>query len=199
MLRKAVGDACKVPVYLTFADPNASAELKRRRRQTLYIGLSDGARIDLLRRANAGTLINDQIVLAAHIDHEKWEDLSSNLATDLVKLGGTGEALFRNVVLIDDFTASGTTFVRKKDNGKWTGKIYKFFCRRRNAQTVSREQQAFSARARCGHACSPLYLNDPGSKCHPGPPGWCESGRDRLVSRCDGDRGTAAATDRHSR
>ena len=127
MLRKAVSDACKVPAYLTFADPNASAELRRRRRQTLYIGLSDGARIDVLRRANAGTLVNDQIVLAAHIDHEKWEDLSSNLATDLAKLGGTGEALFRNVVLIDDFTASGTTFVRKKDNGKWTGKIYKFF------------------------------------------------------------------------
>ncbi|WP_218276963.1 hypothetical protein, partial [Pseudomonas sp. FW306-02-F08-AA] len=66
---RAVSDTCKVPAYLAFAAPNASAELRRRRRQTLYIGLSDGARIDVLRRANAGTLLNDQIVLAAHIDH----------------------------------------------------------------------------------------------------------------------------------
>lgn len=127
MLRKAVGEVCKVPAHLTLADRNARAELARRRRQTLYIGLSDGARIDVLRRANAGALVNDQIVLAAHIDHEKWEDLGSNLATDLAKLGGTGDAVFRNVILIDDFTASGTTFVRKKVSGKWTGKIYKFF------------------------------------------------------------------------
>lgn len=127
ILRRAVSDICSVPPHFAFADQRASAELKRRRRQTLYIGLSDGARIDVLRRANAGTLVNDQIVLAAHIDHEKWEDLSSNLKVDLTKLGGTGDPLFRNVVLIDDFTASGTTFVRKKGNGMWTGKIYKFF------------------------------------------------------------------------
>jgi hypothetical protein len=127
MLRKAVGEVCKVPAHMTLVDRNASAELARRRRQTLYIGLSDGARIDILRRANAGALVNDQIVLAAHIDHEKWEDLGSNLATDLAKLGRTGDAFFRNVILIDDFTASGTTFVRKKNAEKWTGKIYKFF------------------------------------------------------------------------
>jgi hypothetical protein len=142
MLRAAVGEACSVPPYLTASDLRASAELRRRRRQTLYIGLSDGARIDVLRRANAGTLLNDQIVLAAHIDHDKWEDLSSNLASDLAKLGGQGEALFRNVVLIDDFTASGTTFVRKKDNGKWTGKIYKFF----TAVTDTRKQFAESGK-----------------------------------------------------
>lgn len=126
-LRDAVGAAYHVAPHLVLADPAAAAELDRRRRQTLYIGLSDGARIDVLRRANAGTLVNDQIVLAAHIDREKWEDLSSNLAVDLKKLDGTAAAIFRHVVLIDDFTASGTTFIRKKDNGSWTGKIYKFF------------------------------------------------------------------------
>ncbi len=126
-LRNAVSAACHVPPYLVLADAAAAAELARQRRQTLYIGLSDGARIDLLRRANAGTLVNDQIVLAAHIDREKWEDLNKNLAADIKGLGGANVPMFRDIVLIDDFTASGTTFVRKKDDGAWTGKIYKFF------------------------------------------------------------------------
>jgi hypothetical protein len=47
ILRKSAGETCSVPPYLVFADPKASAEFARRRRQTLYIGLSDGARIDI--------------------------------------------------------------------------------------------------------------------------------------------------------
>lgn len=125
ILRRAAGEASAVPVYLAGVDPKASEELKRVRRKTLYIGLSDGARIDILRRANAGILANDQIVLATHIDDDKWDDLQKNLTQDLAKLGNT-EAKFHNIFLIDDFTASGTTFIRQKD-GKWTGKLPKFF------------------------------------------------------------------------
>lgn len=137
ILRRAAGYACSVPSYLVFTDPTAKAEFARRQRQTLYIGLSDGARIDILRRANAGVLANDQVVLATHIDDDKWRDLHQNLAK---ALGGTfeGDVVFRNVVLIDDFTASGTTFIRKKVSGDWTGKIYKFF------DATSRARKRFS-------------------------------------------------------
>ena len=64
ILRRAAGEICSVPPYLVFADQSAKAEFARRSRQTLYIGLSDGARIDILRRANTGKLVNDQTVLA---------------------------------------------------------------------------------------------------------------------------------------
>ena len=70
ILRAAAGAAVSVPEYLAPVDAKAANELKILRRQTLYIGLSDGARIDILRRANAGILVNDQIVLATHIDSE---------------------------------------------------------------------------------------------------------------------------------
>ncbi len=125
ILRAAAGEAASVPPYMANAHPKARAELERLRRRTLYIGLSDGARIDILRRANAGILANDQIVLATHIDGEKWKDLQKNLSTALEKLGGVA-GKFDNIFLIDDFAASGTTFIRKGDDG-WTGKLYKFF------------------------------------------------------------------------
>ncbi len=125
ILRAATGQAASVPPYMANANPKARAELERLRRRTLYIGLSDGARIDILRRANAGILANDQIVLATHIDREKWKDLQKNLNKALKKTGAT-DGKFDNIFLIDDFAASGTTFIRKGDDG-WTGKLYKFF------------------------------------------------------------------------
>lgn len=164
-LRNAVSAACNIPPHLVLADATATAELARQRRQTLYIGLSDGARIDILRRANAGTLVNDQIVLAAHIDREKWEDLSNNLAADINKLGGSDAPMFHNVVLIDDFTASGTTFVRKKTDGSWTGKIYKFFnavleVRRQFEATTRHFPLAADARVRVHHYISTTQARD---------------------------------------
>ena len=38
---------------------------------------------------------------------------------------GSTDAKFKHIFLIDDFTGSGTTFIRQKGQG-WTGKIYKF-------------------------------------------------------------------------
>lgn len=136
ILRAAAGAATGVPEYMAAVDPKASKELEILRRQTLYIGLSDGARIDILRRANAGVLVNDQIVLATHIDSDKWDDLQGNLTKDLAKLGST-DAKFKNIFLIDDFTGSGTTFIRPKDTG-WTGKLYKF------AKATRERRQSFT-------------------------------------------------------
>jgi hypothetical protein len=62
-LRGAVATEAGIAPYLIWSDVNASRLFERKRRQVLLIGLSDGARIDMLRRANAGTLVNDQIVL----------------------------------------------------------------------------------------------------------------------------------------
>src|SRR5258708_26149567 len=86
--------------------------------------MSDGSRVDVLRRANAGRLSTEQVVPAMNVDDEKWRDLNEKLAEDLPGAAGT-EAKFDNVYLIDDFTASGTTFIRKS-NDKWKVKLKKF-------------------------------------------------------------------------
>jgi hypothetical protein len=125
-IRRAVAELSGVAPYLVWADAGARQLFERMKRQTLFVGLSDGARLDLLRRANSGVLANDQIVLATHIDDEKWQDLGSKLAEDKL-FDGQPTPKFELVCLIDDFTASGTTFLRRKGDGSWTGKLYKFW------------------------------------------------------------------------
>lgn len=84
------------------------------------MGLSDGARIDTLRRVNVGILSNEQIVVTTQLDKAKWE----GLLKDLKKTCGA-DAKFSVVYLIDDFIASGTTLIRY-ENSEWIGKLQKF-------------------------------------------------------------------------
>jgi hypothetical protein len=112
-----------IPTYRLLADTEARAAAERLRRQTLFMGLSDGARIDIVRHSNAGLLSNEQLVIATQVDKDKWKDLLDNLRDDLKDL----KARFRLVYLIDDFAGTGTSFFRydeKKE--KWTGKLIRF-------------------------------------------------------------------------
>lgn len=114
--------ATNVEPYLWLASDMAKERYRVFLRQTLFLGLSDGARIDLLRRANAGRISNEQVVIATQIDDGKWQDLIKDLQRDL----GVPSARFRTVYLIDDFTASGTSLIRKSDD-TWKGKLARFF------------------------------------------------------------------------
>jgi len=111
-----------IPAYRVLADAAASSDLDRLRRQTLFMGLSDGARIDTIRHANAGLLSNEQLVQGAQLDSDKWEDLRENLRRDL----GEGTTGFRLVYLIDDFAGTGTTFLRPDPDMGWKGKLMRF-------------------------------------------------------------------------
>ncbi len=93
---------------------------RRLLRRSLFVGLSDGSRVDILRRANAGLLSQEQIVPMMNIDARKWDELGKELRD----IQGP-DARFEHVYLIDDFTASGTTFIRQV-NGDWKGKLKKF-------------------------------------------------------------------------
>jgi hypothetical protein len=77
-------------------------------RQTLFFGLSDGARIDSFRRATSGIISNEQILLATEIAKPKWDQVLKSLQKDL-----NDQARFRVLFLIDDFTATGTTLFGK--------------------------------------------------------------------------------------
>ncbi len=111
-----------IQMYELLADIAARADVDRLRRQTLFMGLSDGARTDTIRHENVGVLSNEQLVQSTQIDLEKWRDLQKKLHEDL----DDAQAAFRLVYLVDDFTATGTSFLRKKDDGAWTGKLKRF-------------------------------------------------------------------------
>ncbi len=111
-----------LPIYRVLGDATARTDIDRLRRQTLFMGLSDGARIDTIRHANAGLLSNEQLVQGTQVDHEKSGDLRKNLREDLAD-----ETVgFRLVYLIDDFAGTGTTFLRHDPDKGWKGKLIKF-------------------------------------------------------------------------
>ena len=118
-----VAAECGIQRYQVLANPDAQAAEKRLRRQTLFMGLSDGALIDTIRRAYSGVLSNEQFVSSTQVDAEKWRDLLDNLRQDLQDPG----ARFRLVYLIDDFTGTGTSLLRfDKEKNKWKGKLIRF-------------------------------------------------------------------------
>lgn len=120
-LMRAVAETHGVPVYRVWADSATADAYDRLLRRTLFIGLSDGARIDHFRRANSGVISNEQVLLATYVDTDKWTKLLRDLRDDLQQ----PKVRFCFVYLIDDLTASGTTFIRKKD-GEWKGKLAAF-------------------------------------------------------------------------
>lgn len=122
-LVRTVANERSIATYRVLADEQARSAAERLRRQTLFMGLSDGARIDILRHSNVGLLTNEQLVVATQVDKDKWQDLLHNLRDDLQD----ANACFRLVYLIDDFMGTGTSFLRYNDEKrKWSGKLLKF-------------------------------------------------------------------------
>jgi hypothetical protein len=120
----AVAEEHNIARYRVWADCAGAGAFDAALRQTLFIGLSEGAHLDLFRRANPGLISNEQVLLSTHVDSDKWDSLRADLRTDLAN----SSARFRFVYLIDDFVGSGTTFIRKdKKTGAWKGKLAKFY------------------------------------------------------------------------
>lgn len=105
-----------------------SREFEVLERQCLFLGLSDGARLDIFRRSNPH-LSHDQIYRTHEISDGRAEGLHGDLKKELAKIlqrdPSDDEAKFRTIVLIDDFTASGKSFLRD-EGGKKKGKISKW-------------------------------------------------------------------------
>jgi hypothetical protein len=91
-----------------------SKAFQRRRRSCLFIGLSDGARTDVLRRANPQAISNEQVIVDHSALQEKAAGALEALHADLGKLEvpGPENARFTTVVLLDDFSASGISYIR---------------------------------------------------------------------------------------
>ncbi|MCP9749494.1 hypothetical protein [Ferruginibacter sp. HRS2-29] len=115
LLRK-VSLKTTIPFYLVTKLRN-HISYKEILRKSLFLGVSDGAKIDLLRRSSG--ISNEQVFSSYFISSEKKDDLLSELEKD----GFSGK--FQSVYLIDDFTGSGLSYARTED-GVLTGKIIKF-------------------------------------------------------------------------
>ena len=111
-----------------------SMEFRLLQRKTLFLGLSDGARTDVFRRANP-QLDNEQIRLSHEISTERVDGLLKDLRLALTEPKGpvtanastnVAEASFEVVVLVDDFSASGLSYLRTTAEGATTGKVGKF-------------------------------------------------------------------------
>ncbi len=91
----------------------------------MFLGLSDGARTDVFRRAHPD-ISNEQLWHAYDISDERAASMGKKLREALrVQLGrepSEEEGQFHSICLLDDFTASGTSYIREENDG-WSGKI----------------------------------------------------------------------------
>lgn len=81
--------------------------MQRIKRASLYVAMSDGARIDYFRRQNLN-ISNEQVLPTYY----PGEDKAAGLVNDLEKNLGRG-ARFECLFLIDDFCGSGKTLLRE--------------------------------------------------------------------------------------
>ena len=93
------------------------------KRCSLVVGLSDGAHIDILRRS--AHFNNEQVLTNYYPDSKKLKDMLDALHHD-GSLPNASDLFFKRIFLIDDFTASGKSFIRYDNNDKrFHGKLKK--------------------------------------------------------------------------
>ena len=101
-----------------------------RERGCLFLGISDGARTDAFRRSSSPHIGHEQVLQTYEVSPGRVDKLLEKLREDTAiitsKEGKGCDAKFRTVVLLDDFSASGTSYLRKEDN-KFKGKIGDFY------------------------------------------------------------------------
>jgi hypothetical protein len=110
---------------------------ERLRLKSLYLGLSDGAHTNDLRRASNGAIGNEQIWQAYELGETKAEDMLRKLRKSLresavvagkpVDDHEINAERFNLVWLVDDFSGSGNTYIRFDDEKRFTGKIQKIY------------------------------------------------------------------------
>lgn len=120
-LRQVVAKQLGIKPYEVWSTKDGMDCFNHRLRSTLFVGMSDGSRMDVFRRANVGKVNQEQVITTLTVDDAKWESLGDKLRK---KLGA--DAAFDSIYLIEDFTGSGTTFIRQEENGDWDGKLAKF-------------------------------------------------------------------------
>jgi hypothetical protein len=105
-----------------------SREFKLLLRQSLFLALSDGSRIDMFRRSNP-VIDHEQVFRAHEIAQDRADEMLEKLNDGMTHILGTppskDKVKFRIVFLLDDFSASGISYIRNEE-GNFHGKVAKF-------------------------------------------------------------------------
>ena len=120
VLRRRVAPLLSLPPYRVAA-VHASAEFRRSRRASLFLGMSDGARIDQLRRSSDG-MSNEQFATNYELSEPRARVMVDELRTDL----HDEKAVFQHVFLVDDFAGSGRTILRHDEGNPFQGRLVRF-------------------------------------------------------------------------
>ena len=120
MLQRMVSEKLEIPYYSVAAVRN-HPEFRRAIRASLFLGMSDGARIDQFRRSNP-RLSNEQFAMTYELNESRSDSLVRKLREDLQD----ESAAFEYVFLVDDFAGSGTTILRQDDEGNLDGRLVRF-------------------------------------------------------------------------
>lgn len=140
----------------------SSAKVKKQfeveKRSSLVIGLSDGAHTDILRRS-AG-FSNEQVLTNYYPDSKKLTEMLKELAKD-EKMRGIANPYFSSIYLIDDFTASGKSFIRyDEEDHDYHGKLKKIInelcAENKEAQDDKPEERHLSYLLKAGE---PIHLD----------------------------------------
>ncbi len=121
-------------------------EIARHRRfeelglKSLYLGLSDGARTNELRRAGNGEISNEQIWQAYELGTDKTKEMIHALKESLASGSfSTTAPTFNLIWLLDDFSGSGNTYIRfDSEKSEYKGKIKKIYDQLHRADLVDR-------------------------------------------------------------
>ena len=105
---------------------SSSMKFRARLRQSLFLGLSDGAHTDIFRRSNSESVSNEQVLPSYEFTSQRAGDLLQELNKDLHELDPTRgkDERFKNLFLLDDFSGSGRSYFRREE-GDFKGKIFK--------------------------------------------------------------------------
>ena len=98
----------------------------RAKQSSLFLGMSDGARIGQLRRASAG-LSNEQFGMTYELNQTRANTMLCELRKRLSDdQPGNSPSYFEYVFLVDDFAGSGRTIIRREEGGKPNGRLFRF-------------------------------------------------------------------------
>ena len=133
-LIRDVAEELQIPEYRLASIINSLA-YKKLIRQSLFCGMSDGAKIEMFRRANAGIISHEQIYLTYELSSERAGKMQEELIKQLNKIIeptqlSEDEKKFKRVFLLDDFSASGTSYLKVNTDEnvrKLKGKIATFY------------------------------------------------------------------------
>lgn len=143
VLLQRVAEELTIPDYL-IGELVESEAFIRAERKALFLGLSDGARIDVFRRT-AG-LSNEQVYATYLLSEEKSQDMVSELREALAVFGeGSSGERFNTLFLLDDFAGSGDSLLRE-EGGAIRGKVAKCVntLRKENASTELLDLETWS-------------------------------------------------------